>query len=109
MTTTVTSAEPTHDEVALLAFLAWEKDGRQPGGELTYWFRAEAELRAAKEKKAMFTPKPWPPTPSATTKREVTGKKELSTAAKRSTTVKAKVATKAPAARSKSPAGKARR
>jgi hypothetical protein len=47
--------EPTHEEIALAAFLAWEKDGRQPGREMNYWLQAEAEIRAARQKKAEAT------------------------------------------------------
>ena len=43
--------EPTHDEIALSAFLLWEKEGRQSGREMTYWFQAEAQLRALRQKK----------------------------------------------------------
>jgi hypothetical protein len=49
--TVAPSAEPTHDEIAMCAFLAWEKEGRLPGRETHYWLSAEAELRALRQKK----------------------------------------------------------
>ena len=52
MKTSPSHQEPTHDEIALSAFLTWEKEGRQPGRELTYWLRAEAEIRSLRQKKA---------------------------------------------------------
>ena len=59
--------EPTHDEIALCAFLLWEKEGRQPGRESTYWLEAEAQLRLTRlqfaEKKAV---RPWPPQTATT-------------------------------------------
>lgn len=57
--------EPTHDEIALSAFLAWERDGRPQGTDLHYWIQAEAALRAQREKQAAAAAaqaaKPWPP------------------------------------------------
>ena len=50
--TTLVSPEPTHDEIAMCAFLAWEKEGRPAGRETNYWLAAEAELRALRQKKA---------------------------------------------------------
>lgn len=47
-----TYPEPTHEEIALSAFLTWEREGRQPGHEMSYWLRAEAEIRAFRQKKA---------------------------------------------------------
>ena len=43
--------EPTHDEIALSAFLLWEKEGRQSGCEMTCWLQAEAQLRAFRQQK----------------------------------------------------------
>lgn len=60
--------EPTHDEIALVAFLAWEKDGRQSGREMNYWLHAETHLRTARQKKAedaaKIAARPWPRTAS---------------------------------------------
>ncbi len=57
--------EPTHDEIALSAFLAWERDGRPQGTDLHYWIQAEAALRTQREKQAAAAAaqaaKPWPP------------------------------------------------
>ena len=60
--------EPSRDEIALQAFLAWERDGRQPNLETHYWLQAEntlrAERRALAEATAALATKPWPPTGS---------------------------------------------
>lgn len=50
--TTPSYQEPSHDEIALSAFLLWEKEGRQPGREMTYWLQAEGQIRALRQKKA---------------------------------------------------------
>ena len=61
------SKEPGHDEIALCAFLIWEREGCQPGQEMTYWLQAEREIRATYQKKAAqiaaLAAKPWPPAP----------------------------------------------
>ena len=61
--------EPGHDEIALRAFLIWEREGRQPGRDTTYWLQAECEIRTAYQKKseqiaAALAARPWPPQPS---------------------------------------------
>ena len=38
--------EPTHEEVASLAYATWEHDGRIPGRDLKHWLLAENQLRA---------------------------------------------------------------
>jgi Protein of unknown function (DUF2934) len=38
--------EPTREEIAVRAYLVWEKNGRQPGREHENWLQAEAEIRA---------------------------------------------------------------
>ena len=62
--------QPTHDEIALCAFLIWEKEGRQPGNEQTYWLQAESQLRASRqahaEEAAAKAARPWPPTANRT-------------------------------------------
>lgn len=69
---------PTHDEIALCAFLLWEKEGRQSGRETTYWLQAEAQLRMARQQEAELAAKairPWPPAaaaPKVATARAVT-------------------------------------
>ncbi len=58
------TALPTHDEIALHAFLIWEKEGRQPGREQTYWLQAEAQLRLTRQQQAEAAAKAartWPP------------------------------------------------
>jgi hypothetical protein len=83
--------EPTHDEIALAAFLQWEREGRQPGRELEYWLRAESQLRALRQKKAEAAAQSAPawPRPSRTAqikKATVTVARKLTTAVTRSTT-----------------------
>jgi hypothetical protein len=65
------TALPTHDEIALHAFLIWEKEGRQPGREQTYWLQAEAQLRQTRQQKAEAAAKAartWPPQTAAAPK-----------------------------------------
>lgn len=67
MTTLNSHSAPSHDEIALCAFLLWEKEGRQPGRETTYWLQAEAQLRMTRQQEAEAAAKairPWPPTPA---------------------------------------------
>ena len=100
MTSTTETAfykEPTHDEIALSAFLAWQKDGSPHGADFNYWIEAERRLRAQREKQAkdaaMQAAKPWPPgaraekTKPATTS-AAAAKPALASARERSTTVK---------------------
>lgn len=89
--------EPTRDEIAMSAFLAWEKDGRPADRELHYWLAAEGQLRALRLKKAEAAAKTaakmatksslLKPAPLATTvKRQITAAtvKAAPTTAKRS-------------------------
>lgn len=58
------TALPTHDEIALHAFLNWEKEGRQPGREQTYWLQAESLLRQTRQQQAeqaTNAARTWPP------------------------------------------------
>jgi len=34
-----------HEEIARLAYQAWEKDGRPAGRDMEYWLQAETQLR----------------------------------------------------------------
>jgi len=52
LNTTEYYQEPTRDEIAMSAFLAWEKDGRPADREMHYWLAAEGQLRALRLKKA---------------------------------------------------------
>ncbi len=65
-------SEPTHDEIALCAFLLWEKDGRQSGRETTYWLQAEAQVKLTRQQEAELvaakSSRPWPPATSTTAK-----------------------------------------
>ena len=45
-----TEYEPTHDEIALQAYLYWEERGCQGGSSEEDWLRAEQELRSRVEK-----------------------------------------------------------
>lgn len=69
LNTAVIPHEPTRDEIALHAFLIWEKDGRQSGREQTYWLQAEARLRQTRlelaQLTAVKTARPWPPQTAA--------------------------------------------
>ena len=75
MKASTSGKEPSHDEIALRAFLLWEKDGRQSGREMTYWLQAESEIRSADQQKAAAkaaqAAKPWPPQPPAPRVKEV--------------------------------------
>ena len=99
MTSTTETAfykEPTHDEIALHAFLAWQKDGSPQGTDFQYWIEAERRLRAQRQKQAEAAAaqaaKPWPPgartvkTKSTTT--TTAPKPALASAGERATTVK---------------------
>ena len=94
------TAQPTHDEIALHAFLIWEKEGRQPGREQTYWLQAETQLRLTRQQRVEAeakTARVWPPqaasTPKLATARAITPKAAAPTAPKlapaRDTAVKA--------------------
>ncbi len=64
MKATVTAPiEPTHDEIALHAYLIWEKAGRPPGHEQAYWLQAETQLRLTRQQQANLAAaaRPWPP------------------------------------------------
>lgn len=71
MKTSTSGKEPSHDEIALRAFLIWEKDGRQPGREMTYWLQAESEIRPSYQKQTGPAAKPWPPQPAPVRGKEV--------------------------------------
>ncbi|HTD65898.1 MAG TPA: DUF2934 domain-containing protein [Candidatus Limnocylindria bacterium] len=107
--TPLIDSEPSHDEVALNAFLKWEKEGRQHGYDLRHWLRAEAELRSLKQKKTEAIAKPWPPAPATTRTLSGNGKQKLTTDMKRTTTVKPKPVTKTTASHPARPAVKTKR
>jgi hypothetical protein len=100
MTSTTETAfykEPTHDEIALSAFLAWKKDGSPHGADFQYWIEAERQLRTQRQKQASAAAnqaaKPWPPGAHAvkaqpTTRSASASKPALAPARERSTTVK---------------------
>jgi len=106
--------EPTHEEVALAAFLQWEREGRPPGREMQYWFQAEAQIRSARLKKAEAAAAeaalPWPrPSGMARVKKAVTtGARKLAITVTRNTAPKASVA-KTVALKSSAPKPGARR
>jgi hypothetical protein len=94
--TTAFYQEPTHDEIALSAFLLWESEGRQPDREMEYWIRAESQLRQSRLKKAEAAAEqaalPWP-RPSRSTTRAIKKAAEptaqmLNTPARRATSPK---------------------
>jgi len=41
---------PTSEEIARLAYLIWEKEGRPQGCDMKHWFEAESLLMAATRK-----------------------------------------------------------
>src|SRR5688572_20140603 len=47
-----------HEEIALLAYQLWQKDGQQTGRDLEYWLRAEKELYAMSRPSLQSVPKP---------------------------------------------------
>lgn len=87
--------EPTRDEIATKAFLAWEKDGRQSGRELHYWLLAEATLReqrlAQANAAAEHAAQPWP---RRTTSSAPRAAKSAAAAPKPTTTYSRSAATK---------------
>ena len=87
--------EPTRDEIATRAYLAWEKDGRQPGREMHYWLLAEATLReqrlAQANAAAEHAAQPWP---RRTTSSSPRAAKSAAGATKPTTTFSRSAATK---------------
>ena len=63
---TVVCHSPTHEEIALHAFLLWEREGRPDGRSMNYWLEAEAQLRQTREHQVRLATdeaaRPWPPT-----------------------------------------------
>ena len=99
LNTTEYFQEPTRDEIAMSAFLAWEKDGRPADRELHYWLAAEGQLRALRLKKAEAAAKAAAKT---TAKSPLPKSAKLTTSVKRETTTTTvasvtKPATKPPA------------
>src|SRR4051812_41806518 len=91
--------EPTHDEIALAAFLAWERDGRQTGRKMKYWCEAKSDLRSARLKKAEAAAQSVPqwPRPSRTAPVKpaaATGPRKLTTSVQRNTAPKNSVVKK---------------
>ena len=98
--------EPTHDEIALMAFLEWEKDGRQSGRDTFYWNQAENQLRELHRQKAERLSatqaiRPWPPQPVATTVKPASAK---AASVKSAPVTKRSVKAKAPTAPRAAPA-----
>jgi len=44
------NGQSKHDEIARVAKLIWEREGRESGRDLEYWLRAERELLAGKQR-----------------------------------------------------------
>ncbi len=102
--------EPSKEEIALSAFLAWERDGRPNGQDVKYWLEAEARLCEQRRKQAEIAAaqaaKPWPPGSKATTAPKAAPKTKptpkLTTTVERGTNIKvngAKTTKSAPATR----------
>lgn len=49
METTMRPVKPTSDEIARLAFLIWEREGKPQGHDLDHWLQAETTLMAMVE------------------------------------------------------------
>lgn len=102
--------DPTHDEIALCAFLLWEKEGRQPGREQTYWLQAEAQLRAARQQEiellAAKAARPWPPAVTVPTAAKAARSRAITPASPRPTRMapSSRTVTTAPVAAPKSAA-----
>jgi hypothetical protein len=84
--------EPTHDEIALHAFLAWEKDGRPAGTGFDHWIEAERRLCAQRKKQAdaaaTQATRPWPPGAKTKSANETASKPALSATRERATAAK---------------------
>jgi hypothetical protein len=56
---------PTNDDIALLAYQLWEKNGRPAGQDVEFWLRAEQSLRSSIKPPAQAPPRvprrPAPP------------------------------------------------
>jgi len=51
---------PAPEEIALCAFLIWEKEGRPPGRDREHWLQAETQLLACRAHEH-WTADPKPP------------------------------------------------
>lgn len=85
--------QPTHDEIALDAFLSWQKEGSPQGTGFDHWIEAERRLRAQRQKQAEAAAaqatKPWPPgARAAKNKSASTAKPILAAAGESATAVK---------------------
>jgi hypothetical protein len=60
MQETTQPQHPTHDDIALLAYQLWEKNGRPAGQEVEFWLQAEQSLRPVIKPPAPVAP-PVPP------------------------------------------------
>ena len=83
LNTTKYYQEPTRDEIAMSAFLAWEKYGRPADREMHYWLAAEGQLRALRLKKAEAAAKA---AAKSVTKTTLPKPAKLATSVKRETT-----------------------
>lgn len=69
---------PSREEIAFYAYLAWEKDGRQTGQDQKYWLQAEAQLRDSRMKRAVATPaQPEAASPTPVVAGETAGEERL--------------------------------
>lgn len=69
-----TTATINHDEIANLAFTAWQRDGCPQGRDLDYWLEAETQLKATKHLLAVEVPANVTPKRRASKGRAVTAK-----------------------------------
>ena len=42
-----TETKPNHDQIALLAYGLWERNGCKPGHDLDYWLEAEKQVNGS--------------------------------------------------------------
>jgi len=76
---------PSHDQIALLAYQLWEKNGRPAGQDFEFWLQAEQSLCASIKPPAAAASQPSRNDPAPRSKAPVEklpGKKAKRTAAK---------------------------
>jgi hypothetical protein len=64
---------PTNDDIALLAYQLWEKNGRPAGQDVEFWLQAEQSLRSSIKPPEQAVPRV--PRRGAAPRRKSTGEK----------------------------------
>jgi hypothetical protein len=81
MQETIQPQNPTRDDIAVLAYQLWEKNGRPAGQDVEFWLQAEQSLRSLIQPPAPAAPQvPRRPAPP---RRKSTGEKPPGTGAKK--------------------------